>query len=146
MQVSVHDDLKIRGSRTIVVVEDHALHARLLRHALELRLSGWSVELFDDGLVASHRLLDPALPPPGLLVLDLDLPGRTGHELLCDRARDARLAAVPAAIVTSSEQPADRERSLALGADLHLEKPRDVDGFQALAGRLAALVDHADAK
>ena len=44
------------------------------------------------------------------------------------------------AVVTSSELPADREQSLALGADLHLEKPRDADGFQDLAGRLAALV------
>ncbi len=128
------------------MVEDHALHARLLRGALERALSGCAVELFDNGLNAADRLLDPAQPPPALLVLDLDLPGRSGHELLRDRAGDARLAEVPVAVVTSSELSADREQSLALGADLHLEKPRDADGFQDLAGRLAALVGAPDAK
>ena len=140
MVVSLRNDLEIGRSSLVIVVEDHALHARLLRRALERALDGYAIELFNDGLSASHRLLDPSQPPPSLLVLDLDLPGRTGHELLSDRARDARLAGVPVAVVSSSELEADRERSLALGADLHVGKPLDADGFQALAGRLAALV------
>jgi CheY-like chemotaxis protein len=136
----LRNHLEIGPSSLVILVEDHALHARLLRRALEQVLAGCAVELFDDGLRASHRLLDPTLPPPTLLVLDLDLPGRSGHELLGDRARDARLAGVPVAVVSSSELSSDRERSLALGANLHLEKPLDADGFQDLAGQLAALV------
>jgi CheY-like chemotaxis protein len=124
----------------IVVVEDHPLHGRLLRHALERHLDGRPIELIPDGALAARRLLDPGQPLPALLVLDLDLPGRDGHTLLGDRQGDARLAEVPAVVVTSSAAPADRERSLALGADLHVSKPEDRDGFAALAGRLAALI------
>lgn len=124
----------------VVVVEDHPLQGRLLRRALEARLAGRSVEVIADGAKAAARLRDPELPAPALLVLDLDLPGRDGHALLADRARDPRLAAVPAAVVTSSPARADRERSLALGASLHVSKPEDGDGFADLADRLAALI------
>jgi CheY-like chemotaxis protein len=124
----------------IVVVEDHPLHGRLLRRALEQELNGRPVEVIPDGAVAQRRLLDPERPLPALLVLDLDLPGRDGHALLADRARDARLSRVPAVVVTSSPAPADRERSLALGASLHVSKPEDGAGFAHLADRLLALI------
>jgi len=124
----------------VVVVEDHPLQGRLLRQALSARLPGCTIELFDDGLAASRRLADPAGAAPDLLVLDLAVPGRSGHELLGERARDERLAGVPAVVVTSSIADADRERSLALGADLHLHKPVDAEGFSRLADRLASLI------
>lgn len=124
----------------VVVVEDHPLQGRLLRIALEARLEGRPVEVIADGAVAYQRLSDPARPVPALLVLDLDVPGRTGHELLAARAGDPRLASVPAAVVTSSGAPGVRERSLALGAVLHVPKPEDGPGFDALAGRLCELI------
>lgn len=128
-----------RSQRPIVVVEDHPLHARLLRHALE-RVDGRPVEVICHGAVAARRLLDPSQPLPALLVLDLDVPGRSGHELLAACAGDSRLCAVPAAVVTSSSAAEDRERSLALGATLHVSKPEDGAGFADLADRLAALL------
>jgi CheY-like chemotaxis protein len=124
----------------VLMVEDQPLQARLLRRALSARLPDCTFELFADGLEASRRLADRGGAAPDLLVLDLTVPGRSGHDLLGDRARDARLAAVPAVVVTSSEAPADRDRSLALGADLHLSKPVDADGYSRLAERLASLI------
>ena len=122
------------------MVEDHPLHGRLLRRALERELDGRPVEVIPDGALAAQRLLDPGQPLPALLVLDLDLPGRDGHALLADRQADERLSTVPAVVVTSSAAPGDRERSLALGASLHVSKPEDGDGFAALADRLVALI------
>jgi CheY-like chemotaxis protein len=137
----MRDDPEIETSLSpIVVVEDHPLHGRLLRRALELEAVGRPVEVFPDGATAAERLRDPAQPLPALLVFDLDVPGRDGHALLADRAGDPRLSAVPAVVVTSSSAPADRERSLALGASLHLTKPQDGAGFADLADRLAALI------
>jgi CheY-like chemotaxis protein len=103
-------------------------------------LAGRPVEVIRDGSAAARRLLDPEQPVPALLVLDLDLPGRDGHQLLADRAADPRLCSVPAAVVTSSGASADRERSLELGASAHLIKPEDGAGFVDLADRLAALI------
>jgi CheY-like chemotaxis protein len=125
----------------VVIVEDHRLHARLLEKALASRLPGSRIEVFADGGVALARLEDPHAAVPGLMVFDLDLPGRTGHELLQACARDARIAGVPAVVVTASDSAGDRERSLALGARLHLTKPVDGDGFVQLAGQLAELID-----
>ena len=121
-------------------MEDHPLHARVLRRALTTRLRGARVELFADGSTACTRLMDAAAAVPDLLVLDLDLPGRSGHELLEQCAAAARLSEMQTVVVTSSTDAADRERSLALGAAMHLPKPVDAAGFMQLADGLAALV------
>ena len=126
------------SSPSVVLVEDHPLHARVLRSALRTRLPGGQVELFADGTTACRRLMDGSVPD--LLVLDLDLPGRTGHELLAQCADAARLRGMQTVVVTSSTDAADRERSLELGAAMHLPKPVDAAGFIQLAEGLAALV------
>jgi CheY-like chemotaxis protein len=123
---------------TVVLVEDHPLHARVLRQALAVRLPGGEIELFDDGTTACRRLMEGSVPD--LLVLDLDLPGRTGHELLVQCADAETLSEMAIVVVTSSTDTADRERSLALGVTLHLPKPVDAAGFMQLADGLAALV------
>lgn len=123
-----------------MVVEDHPLQGSLLRRALARTMPACRVELFLDGLAAFRRLMNLECPVPSLLVLDLDLPGRTGHELLADRREAERLVSVPAVVLTSSTDVADRERSLALGATLHLLKPVDAQGFISLADQLAALL------
>jgi CheY-like chemotaxis protein len=123
----------------VLLVEDHPLHARVLTQALGVRLPGGSVELFDNGKAAFRRLKDGA-PRPDLLVLDLEVPGCTGHELLAGCARDEHLRGIPSVVVTSSTAAADRERSLELGAAMHLPKPVDAAGFMQLADGLAALV------
>ena len=125
---------------SVVLVEDHPLHARVLRRALKTRLPAGNVELFADGTTACRRLMDAGAHVPDLLVLDLDLPGRSGHELLEQCAVAARLKGMQTVVVTSSTDAADRERSLALGAALHLPKPVDAAGFMQLADGLAALV------
>jgi CheY-like chemotaxis protein len=125
----------------VLIVEDHELQARLLRRALAERLPSCEVEIVGDGAQAMRRLARSDGRVPDLLVFDLALPGATGHELLSACAGDARLAHVPAAVVTSSDSPDDRDRSLALGAALHLAKPLDLDGFVSLADRLVGLMD-----
>jgi CheY-like chemotaxis protein len=125
---------------SVILVEDHPLHARVLRSALAARLPGGRIEHFGDGATACRRLLDEEAAVPDLLVLDLDLPGRDGHDLLERCAADARFHAMQTVVVTSSTDAADRERSLGLGAAMHLPKPVDAAGFMQLADGLAALV------
>lgn len=125
---------------SVVLVEDHPLHARVLRRALAGRLPGGRVELFGDGTTACRRLMDGDADVPDLLVLDLDLPGRSGHELLEQCAGAARLRGMQTVVVTSSTDAADRSRSLELGAAMHLPKPVDAAGFIQLAEGLAALI------
>lgn len=125
---------------SVVLVEDHPLHARVLRRALAARLPGGRIEVFADGTAACRRLMDDASAVPDLLILDLDLPGRTGHELLAQCVAEGRLSAMHTVVVTSSTSAADRARSLELGAAMHLPKPVDAAAFMQLADGLSALV------
>jgi len=78
-------------------------------------------------------------PTPDLVLLDLNLPARSGFEVLQWIRDQPRLAALPVVVISSSGRPEDRERARQLGADDYLVKPasplRLVDTVQALWAR-----------
>jgi len=60
---------------------------------------------------------------PGLVFLDVMLPGVDGHEV-CRKVRAApELAGTHVIMLTAKGQPADRQRALAAGADDYMTKP-----------------------
>jgi CheY-like chemotaxis protein len=86
--------------------------------------------LAEDGLKAIDYLLhqgefaDPqAFPVPEIIFLDLKLPHLNGFELLEWMRRHAECPSAPVVILSSSNQPEDRERALELGAAVFLTKP-----------------------
>jgi CheY-like chemotaxis protein len=68
-------------------------------------------------------------PTPGLVLLDLNLPKVSGFEVLAHLQANADLNAIPVVIFTSSARPADRVRSLSLGARKFITKPASLDSF-----------------
>lgn len=60
---------------------------------------------------------------PALILLDLKLPGRSGHEVLRWIRSRPELTQVPVVILTASREGADIERAYALGANSYLQKP-----------------------
>lgn len=64
--------------------------------------------------------------PPDLLLLDIELPGFDGFELLRRLRDDERLRAIPAIAVSASAMPADIERALQAGFAAYLTKPLDL--------------------
>ncbi len=72
----MNDDL-----RPVLLVEDHNDDADLIRHAWGRAGIRIALERVDDGDKACARLGDPARPPPALVLLDLELPRRSGHEV-----------------------------------------------------------------
>lgn len=77
-------------------------------------------------------------PRPDLVLLDLNLPERSGFGLLADIRRKAGFEHIPVLILSSSTQPKDRERAFSSGANEYLVKPADLDGFLAIAKRIFA--------
>lgn len=130
--------------RRIVVVEDNPADAQLLVLALTAADPGIAVETISTGHAAIARL--ERCPPyedaldPDLVVLDLQLPGILGHELLSLLRDDARQRRVRCAVLTASDDPAQRAWCLAGGADLFLRKPDALAGYEPIAQRLVALV------
>ncbi|HYE06731.1 MAG TPA: response regulator [Planctomycetota bacterium] len=89
------------------------------------------------GLAYLERLAgERALPPPHLFIFDINMPGMTGIELLERVKAHPKLRAIPVVILTTSNQPADRARTLAVGAARYVIKPSRFDDLVAIAREL----------
>ena len=75
--------------------------------------------------------------PPDLLLLDLKMPGMTGHDALEHIKGDSRLRQIPVAVLTSSDVDEDIALSYGLGGNHFITKPNDP---QELERKLQALL------
>jgi two-component system response regulator len=64
---------------------------------------------------------------PDLLLLDLNLPGSSGLDILASLKTDQQLASIPVVVFSSSSREQDRKRSFALGAKKYITKPKTFD-------------------
>ncbi len=120
----------------ILVAEDDAQHAILIRAALKAARLANPILVFDDGKQAVAYLQGEDVyadrgryPLPVLGLFDLHLPGLSGLDVLRVMRDQPSLAHVPAVVLTASEDPADIDHSFAAGANSYLIKPV---GFEAL--------------
>ena len=115
---------------TILLVEDDAAHAEIVRRNLaESRIANRLVHLAD-GQAALDYLLracsgppDPAAPLPDLILLDLRLPKVDGQQVLQRLKADEQLRRIPVVILTSNFSPEAEKRCLQAGASGILSKP-----------------------
>lgn len=120
--------------RILLVEDNHDLADGISR---ALSRQGYTVDHLDNGDSADSVIRSE---PWDLLLLDLNLPGRSGFELL-QRLR-AREQAQPVLILTARDQVGDRVRGLDLGADDYLGKPFDLNELEA---RVRALLRRSQA-
>jgi len=126
---------------TVLLAEDDDDHALLIERALE-RASRIPVELHRarNGDEAMERVEEIG---PDLLLLDLKMPGRTGHEVLERLKGDDRLRRIPVAVLTSSDRDEDVARSYGLGGNHFItkpENPKDLErSLESLLENLAEL-------
>jgi CheY-like chemotaxis protein len=123
-------------------VEDNDADRRLL--ALALHSQGIPIELHaaHDGEHALEILRtaadgEPCLPD--LIILDLNLPKRSGHEVLAAIRQDKVLHRCRVVVLTSSDSPTDREQVEELGIVAYIRKPMGLDGFLNLGAELLKL-------
>ncbi len=111
---------------TIVVVEDQPDNLKLITALLTMK--GHRVVGLTSGepLVATLRAEQP---PPALVLLDIQLPGRDGYSVLRDVKRIEGDHPWKVVALTAHAMPGDREKALAAGFDGYLSKPIDVRTF-----------------
>ena len=73
---------------------------------------------------------------PCLVLLDLNLPGTDGREVLAQIKSDKDLATIPVVIMTSSRDSDDIDACYRDGANSYVVKPVDLDGFFKAIARL----------
>lgn len=104
--------------QTIIVLEDEADIANLIRHHLQQAGFSIHIEQRGDQVLAAARQHSPVL-----FVLDIMVPGGNGLEV-CRAIRASRdLAKIPIIFLTAKAAEADRVRGLELGADDYIAKP-----------------------
>ena len=126
-----------------LLVEDNPQDARLLQEAFRETSVRPEVTHCANAEKA-WKALQEALKAPGnllpnLLLLDLNLPGTSGHELL-ERMRGVPLLErLPVIILSSSQHQADVQRARGNQATAYMAKPLTMDGYVALAQDLVTL-------
>jgi two-component system, chemotaxis family, response regulator Rcp1 len=120
----------------VLLVEDNPGDVDLIRDSLADVAPHLDITVVGDGAQALDYLSqrggpgNSAQPLPDLVLLDLNLPKVSGHEVLSEVRRSPDLRALPIIVVTSSDAARDIVTSYALGANSHVTKPGELAAFQ----------------
>lgn len=123
-----------------LLIEDDPDHAFLVMRALGLGDVPVVVDHLEDGQAALDHLEDLASRPaalPDLVLLDLNLAGLGGHDVLARIKSDRQLRVTPVVVLTTSRADVDRRAAYERHANGYLVKPTEVDGFNRLAQAVA---------
>ena len=75
-------------------------------------------------------------PRPGLILLDLNLPGMDGRDVLSLVKSDPGVRKIPVVVLTTSDAEQDIHRCYDAGANSYVKKPVDMVGFVEAIARL----------
>ena len=102
----------------IISIEDDELTAQVVSDVLSA--AGHSVTVFSQGTRGLEAI---AQNVPDLVILDLQLPGLDGLDVLRMLRIDHRTARIPVLVLTANRRGADTEAATAAGADRVMLKP-----------------------
>jgi CheY-like chemotaxis protein len=121
------------GALDVLLVEDDAGDVLLTREAFAHYRVHDTLHVVGDGEQAIQFLRRTGAyagaPRPGLILLDLNLPRRTGLEVLADLKADDDLQTIPVVVLTTSQAEEDIARSYSLHANAYVSKPVDFQRF-----------------
>jgi CheY-like chemotaxis protein len=133
----------IRPNQLILIVEDSDIDYETTIRAFKKSNMSNPVKRCEDGeeafdyLYQRNRYSDASKSPrPDLILLDLNLPGTDGREVLEEIKKDPKLKAIPVIVLTTSSDDKDIEACYRSGANSYIQKPVDLQGFFAAIQRL----------
>lgn len=119
-------------SISIFMVDDSLADAALIQLAAEQSNIPSRFRHFEDGQSALDYMRDIENELPDLILLDLNMPGLSGHEVLVEIRKDPRLLRLPVLVLTSSEDESDIGKSYDEYVNGYLVKPVGGAGFQEI--------------
>lgn len=124
-------------SRTmeILLVEDDEGDVLITQEAFDYYKIRNALHVVNDGDKAlqfvQRKGVFTQAPRPDLVLLDLNLPGRNGLEVLAELKADPDLRVIPVVILTTSHADEDIVRSYSLHANAYVSKPVEADSFMS---------------
>ena len=117
----------------ILLVEDSAGDVRLTQEALRDSKLCNRLHVVNDGVAALAFLRQQPpyqdAPRPDVILLDLNLPKKGGHEVLAEVKSDPALRRIPIIILTTSSAEEDILKTYDLHANCYITKPLDFSKF-----------------
>lgn len=117
----------------ILLVEDNPGDVRLTREALKEGKVLNNLDVVEDGVEALAFLNREGkyadAPRPELILLDLNLPIKDGHNVLAEIKTNGDLKRIPVVVLTSSQAEEDIIKSYELNANCYIAKPVGLDQF-----------------
>jgi CheY-like chemotaxis protein len=122
-----------RPSLGVLLVEDDPGDVLIAQEALKASRLNSRLTVVPDGVEALAYLRREdgyaEAERPDLILLDLNLPRKTGHEVLAEVKADPSLRKIPIVVLTTSGAAEDVARSYDLHANVFVTKPVDFDHF-----------------
>lgn len=118
---------------SVLLVEDDPGDVVIAREALAAGRLSTDLHVVNDGVEAMSYLRKADqyadATRPDLILLDLNLPRKSGHEVLAEVKQDPELRRIPVVVLTTSLTQEDVAKSYDLHASVHVSKPADFDQF-----------------
>jgi CheY-like chemotaxis protein len=125
-----------RRRRQVLIVEDNRADVFLIRESVEGARLNVDLHVVHDGDKAIRFFeqadRDPAAPLPDLIILDINLPRRSGREVVNRMRQSSRCGQALVVVVTSSDSERDREEMGKFGIDAYFRKPSEYAAFMKL--------------
>jgi CheY-like chemotaxis protein len=135
-----HDGGTVSYPIEVLLVEDNPADIKLMQVMFAQLDVKCRLAVAADGMQALGRLLDPTIPKPDLVLLDLSLPRLSGLEVLRELRKERLTELVAVAILSGSAAAADVKRTSALGIRAYLVKPNSIIDCAELRKNLGTLI------
>lgn len=124
----------------ILLVEDNPADMRLVREAMRECAASATLHWVADGDAAldylHRRGAHTSATPPDLVLLDLNLPGISGKEVLSEIKQNTQLSSIPVVVLTSSAARQDVLDTYSAHGNAYMVKPTDFNAYVALVDRI----------
>lgn len=135
--------MKVSTTQTILIVEDseddyeyteQALREANLKNPIHRCVDGQDALDYLSHL--KHEENKERRSFPGIILLDLNMPGIDGREVLRTVKGDDKLKRIPVIVLTTSSDEWDISECYKEGANTYIQKPVNIDNFLAAIRRL----------
>lgn len=131
-------DFQPANEIVVLLVEDNLADQKLFLKAFERGNSKARIQIVNDGHYAIEYLTGQGefgdrskYPFPDLVLLDINLPRKSGKQVLKEMRNTPKLKRLPAIMFTTSVQDQDVLESYELGANAYMQKPVSIGDFFA---------------